>query len=114
VLTAELRHQVILDTLNGNTIIVNFDLTVISAETFTVGEQRHRLGRPGQKMTWTASGRPNTSTTQPGQFVFAGMSLSHESAPPAQRPLQRQDHDKDHDDDDDKDGQGDQGRGGNR
>jgi hypothetical protein len=81
ILTAELRHQVILDTMNGNTLIVNFDLTVVSAESFTVGETKHRLGRPGQKMTWTAYGRPNTSTTQPGQFVFAGMGVSHNSVP---------------------------------
>jgi hypothetical protein len=82
VLTATLRHQVILDTLNNNTITVNFDLTVVSAETISVGEERHWLGRPGQKMSWMAYGRPNTSTTQPGQFVFAGMGLSHDPAPP--------------------------------
>jgi len=82
VLTAALRHQVILDTLNGNTIIVNFDLTITAADTFTVGNIKHRLGRPGQKMTWTAYGRPNTSATQPGQFVFAGMGISHVPAPP--------------------------------
>lgn len=82
VLTASLRHQVILDTLNGNTIFMHFDLTVISAETFTIEDQQHRLGRPGQKMTWINYGRPNTSTTQPGQFVFAGAALSHDPAPP--------------------------------
>jgi len=82
VLTASLRHQVILDTANGNTIHMQFDLTVISAETFTVGDQKHRLGRPGQKMTWINYGRPNTSTTQPGQFVFAGSALSHDPVPP--------------------------------
>jgi hypothetical protein len=82
VLTASLRHQVILDTANGNTIFMHFDLTVISAETFTVGDQQHRLGRPGQKMTWTNYGRPNTSTTQPGQFVFAGVAVSHDPTPP--------------------------------
>ncbi|MCW5551311.1 MAG: hypothetical protein KIS67_04005 [Verrucomicrobiae bacterium] len=82
VLTANLRHQVILDTANGNTIFMSFDLTVISAETFTVGDQKHRLARPGQKMTWTNYGRPNTSTTQPGQFVFAGVAVSHDPAPP--------------------------------
>jgi hypothetical protein len=82
VLTANLRHQVILDTADGNTIFMHFDLTVISAETFTVGDEKHKLGRPGQKMTWTNYGRPNTSTTQPGQFVFAGAALSHDPAPP--------------------------------
>ncbi len=82
VLTASLRHQVILDTANGNTIFMQFDLTVISAETFTVGDQKHRLGRPGQKMTWINYGRPNTSPTQPGQFVFAGFALSHDPVPP--------------------------------
>ena len=82
VLTASLRHQVILDTLNGNTIFMHFDLTVISAETFTVGDQKRRLARPGQKMTWINYGRPNTSATQPGQFVFAGAALSHDPAPP--------------------------------
>jgi hypothetical protein len=82
VMTASLRHQVILDTLSGNTIYMQFDLTVMSAETFTVGDQKHQLARPGQKMTWINYGRPNTSTTQPGQFVFAGTALSHEPAPP--------------------------------
>ena len=61
--------------------IVNFDLTITAAETFTVGDIKHRLGRPGQKMTWTAYGRPNTSTTQPGQFVFAGMGFTIVPAP---------------------------------
>jgi hypothetical protein len=82
VLTASLRHQVILDTLSGNTIFMQFDLTVISAETFTVGDEEHRLARPGQKMTWINYGRPNTSATQPGQFVFAGTAVSHDPAPP--------------------------------
>jgi len=81
VLTAALRHQVILDTLNNNTIIVNFDLTITATEIFTVGEIKHRLGQPGQKLTWTAYGRPNTSATQPGQFVFAGMGFSIVPAP---------------------------------
>jgi len=81
VLTASMRHQVILDSLNGNTIFMTFDLTVSSAETFTVGGQKHQLGRPGQKMTWTNYGRPNTSGTEPGQFVFAGVAVSHNPAP---------------------------------
>ena len=81
VLTASMRHQVILDTQNGNTIFMTFDLTVSSTETFTVGDQKHQLGRPGQKMTWTNYGRPNTSTTQPGQFVFAGVAVSHNPGP---------------------------------
>lgn len=85
VLTANLRHQVILDTANGNTLLMQFDLTLISAESFTVGDQEHRLGRPGQKMTWIIYGRPNTSTSQPGQFVFAGAALSHNPAPPGRR-----------------------------
>jgi len=54
---------------------------VISAETFTVGDQKHRLGRPGQKTTCINYGRPNTSPTQPGQFVFAGFALSHDPVP---------------------------------
>jgi len=81
VLTASMRHQVILDTLNGNTIFMTFDLTVISAESFTVGGQKHQLGRSGQKMTWTNYGRPNTSGTEPGQFVFAGVAVSHNPGP---------------------------------
>lgn len=80
-LTAALRHQVILDTLNSNTIIVNFDLTITTTEIFTVGAIQRRLGQPGQKLTWTAYGRPNTSATQPGQFVFAGMGFNHVLAP---------------------------------
>ena len=84
VLTAELRHQVILDTANGNVIFMQFDLTVTSAETFTVGDQKHRLARAGQKMTWINYGRPNTNTNQPGQFVFAGTALTHDPVPPGQ------------------------------
>jgi hypothetical protein len=94
VLTASLRHQVILDTADGNTLLMQFDLTIISAETFTVGDQKHRIGRPGQKMTWIIYGRPNTSTTQPGQFVFAGTALSHEATSP--KKPHRWNHDDDH------------------
>jgi len=32
-------------------------------------------------MTWTAYGRPNTSATPPGQYVFAGMGFSIVPAP---------------------------------
>lgn len=82
VLAAHLRHQVILDTANNNTILVHFDLTLLDTGTFTVGDVTHRMGMPGQKMSWSAYGRPNTSANHPGQFVFAGMGILHVPAPP--------------------------------
>jgi hypothetical protein len=81
VLTADLRHQAILDTANGNTLVVHFDLTIVSAAPFTTAAREQRLGKPGQKLSWTAFGRPNPAPN-PGQFVYAGMGLIHPPAAP--------------------------------
>jgi hypothetical protein len=81
ILTADLRHQAILDTANGNTLVVHFDLTIVSAAPFTTAAGEHRLGKPGQKLSWTAFGRPNPAPN-PGQFVYAGMGLIHPPAAP--------------------------------
>jgi hypothetical protein len=72
VMTANLRHQVIQDTVE-NSFITQFDLTVTSTEPFTADGREHVLGRLGQKLTWIVYGRPNTSS--PG-FAIAGFVLS--------------------------------------
>lgn len=81
ILTADLRHQAILDTANGNTLVVHFDLTIVSATPFTTAAGEHRLGKLGQKLSWVAFGRPNPEPN-PGQFVYAGTGLSHPPAAP--------------------------------
>jgi hypothetical protein len=81
ILTADLRHQAILDTANGNTLVVHFDLTILTAAPFATAAGEHRLGKPGQKLSWTAFGRPNPAPN-PGQFVYAGMGLIHPPAAP--------------------------------
>jgi hypothetical protein len=72
VMTAHLTHQVVLDTVL-NTFIAEFDLTIMSAEKFSRGGEEHRLGKPGEKLTWIVYGRANTAA--PG-FVLAGYVLS--------------------------------------
>ncbi len=72
VMTATLRHQVIQDTVETS-FITQFDLTITSVQPFRVGGQEHRLGRPGQKLTWIVYGRPNTSGAG---FAIAGFALS--------------------------------------
>ena len=56
-MTASLRHQVTLDTVQ-NTFITEFDLTVTSSDHFRVNGENKRLGKPGQKITsdcvWTS------------------------------------------------------------
>jgi hypothetical protein len=39
------------------------------------------LGTPGQKLSWTAFGRPNPAPN-PGQFVYAGTGISHPPVAP--------------------------------
>lgn len=73
VMTATLRHQVIQDTVE-NSFITQFDLTVTWVQPFQVGDQEHRLGRPGQKLTWIVYGRPNSPPAT--SFAIAGFALS--------------------------------------
>jgi hypothetical protein len=72
VMTANLRHQVVLDTVQ-NSFITQFELTIISAEPFKVDGADHRLGKPGQKLTWIVYGRPNSTSAG---FAIAGFALS--------------------------------------
>jgi len=72
VMTASLRHQVTLDTVQ-NTFITEFDLTVTSSDHFNVNGEHKRLGKPGQKITWIVYGRVNTPNSE---FVIAGFGLS--------------------------------------
>jgi hypothetical protein len=74
VLTANLTHQVLFDTIQ-NTFITQFSLTVISASDFLVGHEHVRLGQPGQRATWVVYGRPNTTTTTT-TFAIAGFGLT--------------------------------------
>ena len=71
VMTAHLTHQVVLDTVQ-NTFITQFSLTITSVAEFTVDGHEHRLGKPGQKVTWVVYGRPSTSSTI---FAIAGFAL---------------------------------------
>jgi hypothetical protein len=76
VMTATLRHQVVLDTVQ-NTFVTQFDLTITWADHFKIDDHNQRLGKPGQKVTWIVYGRPNT--LGPG-FVIAGFALSDKLA----------------------------------
>ena len=71
VMTASLTHQVMLDTVQ-NSFITQFSLTITSVTDFTVDGEVHRLGRPGEKVTWVVYGRPSTSSST---FAIAGFAL---------------------------------------
>ena len=70
-MTASLTHQVMLDTVQ-NSFITQFSLTITSVTDFTVDGEVHRLGRPGEKVTWVVYGRPSTSSST---FAIAGFAL---------------------------------------
>ena len=59
VLTADLRHQVIVDTITS-AFTATFTLTVTSVEGFEIGSQYTRLGRVGQKLRLTFFGHLNS------------------------------------------------------
>ena len=69
VMTAALRHQVILDTITNQftTVFVN---TITQSTRFVVGGRHIELGKPGQTFRTVFLGRPSASGT--GQFVIAG------------------------------------------
>jgi hypothetical protein len=69
VMTATLRHQVILDTVTSQftTVFVN---TIKSSSKFTLDGRQYELGKSGATFETTVLGRPSTSG--PGQFVIAG------------------------------------------
>ncbi len=74
VMTANLTHQVLFDTVQS-TFITQFSLTITSAAEFRVGHEHLRLGKPGQKATWVVYGRPNAPDTS-STFAIAGFSLA--------------------------------------
>jgi len=74
VMTANLTHQVIFDTVQS-TFITQFSLTITSVSDFQIGHDQLRLGKPGQKVTWVVYGRPNTPQT-PATFAIAGFGLT--------------------------------------
>ena len=61
VMTATLRHQVVVDTLTG-AFTAHFDCTVVRNEPFTLGGTTYRLGKPGQAFQITFIGHINQPT----------------------------------------------------
>ena len=58
VMTAALRHQVVIDTLTG-TFAAHFDCTVARGEPFSINGVTYRLGKPGQHFEITFNGHLN-------------------------------------------------------
>lgn len=74
VLAANLRHQVIIDTLTG-AFTATFVLTVTSNESFWLGDKTFRLGKVGQKLRLTFVGHLNAPAPPAGHiagFVTGG------------------------------------------
>lgn len=69
VLAADLRHQVVLDTVQGR-FVSTFDLTVTNAESFDWEGKKAQLAKPGDKIRLVVYGIQNPSG--PAQFVMAG------------------------------------------
>ena len=69
VMTATLRHQVILDTVT-NQFTAFFVNTIKSSSGFVLAGRKYELGKIGQTFHMTVLGRPSTSG--PGQFAIAG------------------------------------------
>ncbi len=65
VLTANLRHQVIVDTVTSS-FTATFVLTVTSADQFQIGSEYVRLGRIGQKLRLTFIGHLNSPSPPSG------------------------------------------------
>jgi hypothetical protein len=72
VMTAALRHQVILDTTTNQftTVFVN---TITQSTRFALGGRHIELGKQGQPFRMIVLGRPSASG--PGQFVIAGYTI---------------------------------------
>ena len=79
VMTASLRHQVILDTVTNQftTVFVN---TIKSSPGFALDGRQYDLGKPGQTFYMTVLGRPSLSG--PGQFVIAGYTTGMDGRSP--------------------------------
>lgn len=74
VLTASLRHQVIVDTITQS-FTATFVLTVTSNEAFSLGDESFRLGKVGQTLRLTFIGHLNTPAPPAGHiagFVVGG------------------------------------------
>lgn len=78
VLTASLRQQVILDTIEGTFTATNVN-TVTSAAAFSLGDDELRLGKVGDQFRTSINGRTNTTPT-PAGFVIAGYAVAIEKA----------------------------------
>lgn len=80
VLTLNYRQQVILDTGDGTFTVVNM-LTVVSAESFLLGNEQLRLGKDRDHYRQFYSGAPPAGTPALNG-VFAGYAVAIESAEP--------------------------------
>jgi len=80
VLTATLRQQVILDTVEGTFTATNVN-TVTSAATFAVGDDEFRLGKVGDQFRTSINGRRDL-TVPPAGFVIAGYAVAIGKAKP--------------------------------
>jgi hypothetical protein len=79
-LTASLKQQVILDTVEGTFTATNVN-TVTSVATFAIGDDEFRLGKVGDQFRTSINGRTNTTAT-PAGFVIAGYAVAIEKARP--------------------------------
>jgi len=78
-LTMSLKQQVTLGLIENTFTTVNVN-TVTSAESFTVGESKFRLGQAGDQRT-SITGRNNTTGT-PAGFVIVGYVVPIEATKP--------------------------------
>ena len=68
VMTATLRHQVVVDTLTG-AFTAHFDCTVARNEPFSLGGATYRLGKPGQRFEVTFFGHLNQQAPPSGYMA---------------------------------------------
>jgi hypothetical protein len=68
VMTATLRHQVVIDTLTG-AFTAHFDCTVARNESFTINGASYRLGKPGQHFEVTFFGHLNQQAPPSGHMA---------------------------------------------
>jgi hypothetical protein len=68
VMTAALRHQVVVDTLTG-AFTAHFDCTIAESDPLTLGDGRYQLGKPGDRFEITVQGHLNTPAPPSGYMA---------------------------------------------
>jgi hypothetical protein len=68
VMTAALRHQVVVDTVTG-AFTAHFDCTVARSDPFDLGGARYQFGKPGDRFEITVQGRLNTPAPPSGYMA---------------------------------------------